>query len=393
MKASIITLRTFTSWLLLAASLCCAGSVQAQNDAYTVEVAVAERSAQEEQDAYRAGLRRVLLNNSGDKTILNRDSVRESLERAETYVQNFSYRQPPAGTVLASDTPITRQVQRSGQATQLMLVSFNRELVNQLIAGSEPAATVEPEEDAATARQPAGNSALVWLMIQDDGREILITDPSAENVRSRAQEIAGAAGIALVYPTGDEEDQGLISNEDIARLDINVENLGIVGQKYAQDTILIGHIERQGAFGWQGRWLRVTGTQQQSADFSTSTLDEALQQGLRVLSPRGQVDERYRYGGSATSDTEALVWIGSIDSTEDYATVMQFFDSIDSIGTVYPKEVLATSMVFSVIPRNALTDIQNQSLNTPWLQRSAPPANPDTGSLVRNADLSLRFNQ
>ncbi len=107
----------------------------AQNDAYSLEVAVADRGAKEQQQAYQVAFRRVLLNNSGDKTLLNRDDIRDGLKKAEQYVSGFSYRTPPPGTVIESDTPITEEVRRTGQATRLMLVSFDRESVDQLIEG------------------------------------------------------------------------------------------------------------------------------------------------------------------------------------------------------------------------------------------------------------------
>jgi len=74
---------------ILMAMLVIAGMnpVMAQSDAYSIEVAVSERGSQEEQDAYLAGLRRVLLNNSGDKTLLNRDLIRQELNNAENYVK------------------------------------------------------------------------------------------------------------------------------------------------------------------------------------------------------------------------------------------------------------------------------------------------------------------
>ncbi len=68
----------------------------AQTDAYSVEVAVADRGAGEQQAAYAAALRRVLLNNSGDKTLLNRDEVRAGLRQAQTspWVRGPSHRAP-----------------------------------------------------------------------------------------------------------------------------------------------------------------------------------------------------------------------------------------------------------------------------------------------------------
>lgn len=364
--------------------------VHAQTDAYSIQVAVSERSEEEQSDAYMAGLRRVLLNNSGDKTLLNRDLVRQGLKNAEDYVQAFSYQRPPPGTVIASDTPITRKVQQTGQATQLMLVSFDRALVNQLISGSAPA-QVAREEDAPPAPAVVSKSAVVFLLIRDQGRDILVSDPAAANVQKRAREIAGAAGISLVYPTGDDEDLQMVSVEDIASQAFNEENLVAVAGRYAQDVILVGYMTRD-VRGWAGQWTRIAGDQQQQEQFQSASLDEGLQQGLGVLSSAAQVDETFRYGGRATSDTEGLVWVGSLSSTDDYARMMRFFDGIDAIGTIYPKEVKNTAMVFSVVPRSALVDIESALFDVSWLQRSSPPVTNDPNSLVRSADLAIEYS-
>ncbi|MFK7859059.1 MAG: DUF2066 domain-containing protein [Granulosicoccus sp.] len=375
------------AFALAAALMLClvALSAYAQTDAFSIEVAVSERSEEQQQDAYMAGLRRVLLNNSGDKTLLNRDLIRQGLKSAEDYVKAFSYRRPPLGTVIANDTPITRKVQQTGQATQLMLVSFDRELVNQLIRDSAPARS---SQEANSEPVVVSNSALVFILIRDQGRDILVSDPMAANVQKRAREISGAAGISLIYPTGDEEDQQLVSIEDMSSQTFDAGNLAAVAQRYAQDTILIGYLSR-GVRGWQGQWTRITADQQQQAGFSTTSLDEGLQQGLGILSSGVQNDESYRYGGIASSDTEGLVWVGSVDSIDDYAGMMRFFNSIDSVATVYPKEVNSTSMVFSVIPRSALVDIESALFDIDWLQRTAPPLTSDPDSLVQRSDLVI----
>ncbi|MFK8081877.1 MAG: DUF2066 domain-containing protein [Granulosicoccus sp.] len=367
-------------------------SAHAQTDAYSIEVAVSERSVEEQQDAYMTGLRRVLLNNSGDKTVLNRDLIRQGLKDAEDYVKAFSYRRPPPGTVIANDTPITRKVQQTGQATQLMLVSFDRELVNQLISDSAPANAAR-QADAES--EPVANttSALVYILIADQGRDILISDPMAANVQKRAREISGAAGISLVYPTGDDEDMDMVSVEDISTQIFDADKLAAVAGRYAQDTILIGYLNRQGVRGWLGQWTRISGEQQQQAQFETSSLDEGLQEGLGVLNSVAEIDETYRYGGNALSDTEGLVWVGSLDSLDDYAGMMRFFNGIAAVSTVYPKEVNSTSMVFSVIPRSALVDIESALFDTPWLQRSAPPLTTDPNSLLQSADLVIEYTR
>lgn len=363
----------------------------AQNDAYSLEVAVADRGGEEQQQAYLVALRRVLLNNSGDKTLLNRDDIRDGLEQAEQYVTGFSYRAPPPGTVIESDTPITEEVRRTGQATQLMLVSFDRESVDQLIEGQE-SARAGNDGDEPTEPALRTDSALVWLLVQDDGRDIMISDPAAVNVQARAREIVGAAGISLVFPSGDEEDQMALGLEDLLVLDL--ERIRAASARYAQDTVLIGTLARNAAQGWRGQWTRLLGEQMQEQSFDSGSLDEALQSGLSILGETEILDETYRYGGSAISDTEALVWVGSITSTGDYAAMMNFFDSLPAVSTVYPKEVSDTSMVFALLPRSSLTAVESALVSQNWLRRTTPPVLSDeTVSLSRNADLALEFGR
>lgn len=375
-------------WLaLLSIVLLPVSPAMAQGDAFSVEVAVADRSTDEQQDAYVAAFRRVLLNNSGDKTLLNRDDIREGLKKAEQYVSGFSYRTPEPGTVIGSDTPITEAVRQSGQATQLMMVSFDRQAVTQLVAGEVSA----DDDDATPAVPPRTDSALVWLLVQDDGRDIMISDPAAANVQARAREIAGAAGVSLVFPAGDDEDQLALGLEDLLVKD--VVRIAAASERYAQDTVLFGTLARNGAQGWRSTWVRMIGEESSEQSFDTASLDEALKLGLSMLGDSGRIDETYRYGGRASSDTEALVWVGSLNSTGDYATMMKFLEELPSVSTVYPKEINDTSMVFAVLPRSALIDVESALVTRDWLRRSAPPVSDRPGSLSQNADLALEFGR
>jgi len=362
-------------------------TAQAQSDAYSVEVAVADRGSAEQQDAYQAAFRRVLINNSGDKTLLNRDAIRTGLKEAESYVASFSYRTPPPGTVISNDTPITELVRDTGQATQLMRVSFDRALVRALIDDSAGSQTTQDSEPVVR----RSDTALVWLLIQDAGRDIMISDTAAANVRSRAREIAGAAGISLVFPAGDATDQAAVTAEQLITQDIP----GVMdaSTRYELDTVLVGTLTRDGARGWQGQWSRLSGQDQQQASIETASLDEALQQGLAILSSDGRLDDSYRYGGAAVSDTEGLVWVGSVDSLSAYSALMNFMASVPTVGTVYPKEISDTSIVFAVLPRSALRDIENAATTLNWLSRTAPPRSESYGSLPGNADLALEVGR
>jgi hypothetical protein len=375
-------------WLFVISVPVGTGAAHAQADAYSVEVAVADRSADEQNAAYLVAFRRVLLNNSGDKTLLNRDGIRKGLEGAENFVTAFTYRTPPPGTVISSDTPITQLVRKSGEATQLMMVAFDRTLVRELI-DTTAGGVGENDRPAPLARQ--SKSALVWLLIQDAGRDIRISDSEAINVQARAREIAGAMGVSLVFPTGDEGDRSALTMDDL--LTMNGEAMQLASKRYEPSTILSGSLRRNSSRGWRGQWLRLSGDEKIESGFDSNSLDEALQQGISMLVGADAADTSYRYGGPAVSDTEGLVWVGSVDSLADYASVMSFFEGVPTVGTVYPKEIGDTTMVFAVLPRAALRDIENATAAQGWIRRTIPSMADVIGGLAGSADLALELER
>jgi hypothetical protein len=364
------------------------GFARAQTDAYSVEVAVTDRSADEQKSAYLVAFRRVLLNNSGDKTLLNRDGIRDGLNNAEDFVTAFTYRTPPPGTVISSDTPITQLVRKTGEATQLMMVTFDRTLVRKLIDTTSGVAN-EDDQAAPIARQ--SKSALVWLLIQDAGRDIRISDSEAVNVQARAREIAGAMAIPLVFPTGDEADRSALGIDDMLTMDS--EAVLLASERYEPSTILSGSIRRNGSRGWTAQWLRLSGDEKAASGFDSNSLDEALQQGISLLAGAAAADSSYLYGGSAASDTEGLVWVGSVDSLSDYASLIRFFEAVPNVATVYPKEIGETTMVFAILPRAALRDIENETAAQSWIRRTIPSTGGVTGGLAGSADLALELSR
>ena len=72
---------------------------------------------------------------------------------------------------------------------------------------------------------------------------------------------------------------------------------------------------------------------------------------------------------------------------------MRFLEGVGAVSTVYPKEVAANGMVFSVIPRSALVDIESALFDVAWLQRSAPPLSNNPDSLIGSADLAIEYNR
>lgn len=360
-----------------------APSAQAQLDAYSIQVAVADRSASEQQNAYLIGMRSVLLSNSGDKTLLNRTEVRTGLQQAESYVQAFSYSVPEPGTVIPRSTPLTDVVRKSGKATQLMLIQFDPNRITQLINSKQGDDENQGEE---APLNPFANvrMALSWLIIQDGNEPVLVGASKAQNIMERAREIAGGSGVALSFPAADEADQRSLLPDDIATG--NIARINAASQRYASNLTLLAYLTRNRVGRWEGQWVKVSGQQKDTTSFTSKSLDEALQQGIAWLTQQSSATS-----GSLIplTTTEALLWVSPISSTKSYSRVIEFLNSVDSVDSVYPKEILPGGIVFAVVPRNALSTVAAAASSTGWLQRSTLPVSANQSRYANSIALTF----
>jgi len=406
-------------------------SLSAQVDAFSVEVAVADRGDDERRSAYASALRDVLLANSPDKTLMNRDEVRLALTEAEPYVQTYSYRVPEPGTAIPVETPLTERVRASGEATALLLVRFDRERVLDLMSGREETIAADPGQ-AGPGGDPFArvSTALVWLLIDEGSRTIRGSDADAGKVRDRLRELAGGAGVSLVFPQARPEAgvsaESLLGAEAIRTLDETAIREASLRQRV--DVVLVGHLSRRDAFdaragqgedaaedseraeagsrvrrapgagrasregdgGWQGAWARIADTRAERTDTEAERLDDVLSSGIAWLvnDPTLGKPTDYDYGGEG-SDTEALVRFLGIASLAEYAAVLNLLESLPGVSNVYPKEAAGDEMTFAILPRSALGALGRTANETDWLRRSSAPGGDEVSDLARNAELTF----
>ncbi len=381
----------FTVAALAAALSLTAGPAQAQLDAYSIQVAVLDRSDEEQQDAYQLGMRSVLLRNSGDKTLLNRDEVRAGLRQADSYVEAFRYDTPEPGTVISRDTPLTDRVRSTGKATQLMLIQFNRELIDGLI---RPAKRPEPEPQEGVDPFNRVSAALMWLMVEDGDQQMLISAARGQNVMERAREIAGGAGIILNFPAGDTKDEQALRAEDIKTA--AADRVAAAAGRYAQPLTLAAHVSRTLTGNWEGVWMKVAAGQQQNQAFSSTSLDTALQQGIAWLGQNAggtsSAPSTFRSSSSANaSSAEGLVWVSPLRTTQSYAQVMRFLTGLDGVDVAYPKEVLSGGVVFAIMPRGAVPIVANAANSQDWIRQSTTPSSASESRFADGITAALEY--
>ena len=362
-----------TSALVGLCVLCTSLSVVAQ-DAYTVEVAVANRSTAEQDAAYRIAMQRVLLDASADKTLLNRTDVRAALAAAKTYVVQFSYRAPNADEVISATTPVTDQVRNTGEATQIMKVRFDRESITDLANGKPQNAQVDKVDTPLNFR-----SALVWMLIRDNGRDLLIGGNNGAKVMQRSREIAGGNGIVLSFPAADGRDVQLLGGENLSLDKDIVLNASV---RYIAPVVVSADISRKQPVGWQGEWQRIANNEVVSEVFEASSLDELLSLGLTWIAPSqsSNVVASTIAAPSAPLASESTLWFSGVRSTSDYAQLMQLVGGIDSLQSVYAKELRDQGVIIAVQPRSALSQVKSRLSQVASLRETARPVFADGSS-------------
>ncbi len=373
------------STLIGLAALCASISAHAQ-DAYTVEVAVADRSPGEQEAAYRMAMQRVLLDNAADKTLLNRSDVRDALASAKTYVVQFSYRAPKSDEVISATTPVTDLVRNTGEATQIMKVRFDRESISRIIKGA-------PESNTAEVGPVQFNNALVWMLIRDTADDILIGGGNGANVMERSREIAGGSGIVLLFPAADSTDIQSLGGDALVLSQENVLNASI---RYTAPALVSADISRKQPTGWKGEWRRIANGQVATERFETASLDEMLQLGLSWMSPNGSAQSSNAAASTIATPTpaaplssESTIWFSGVQSTADYAKLMKLVGGVEGIQSVYAKELRDQGLVIAVQPRSALSQVRSSLSSSNSLREISRPVFPDGSTPVVDVAFDL----
>jgi len=369
-----VSLRTVACvWILT-----CFSQVFAETDyanRFATEVAVNGQSSEEQTAAFRVAMRIILLQNSSDETLLNQVEIQRALIEADRYVDQNSYRIPGPEDKITRATPLTTTVRQSNEATHLLSVQFNPELITGLIA-DQSAPQTEEDPDA---EPDVPTAALVWLLIDDGNGQHRIGGPTGGNVMARAKEIAGRYGLRLQFPEQDATDLGALSAIDIEAAD--QQRIATASSRYQEPMTVTGILERTADGSWVSSWDRYWLDTTATSNAESSSLDQALQAGIGWLAtlseqteevPRAQTNTGFASSsssfGQASDENTGSVWISRLQSVEGYAAVMQLIENVDSVEYSYPQEMLPAGMLIAVSPRFALADVVQELNAVPWLR-------------------------
>ena len=267
------------------------GDVATASGAYEAEVPVNSQGEADRNGALARALGNVLAKLSGDRSVITRPGVMQSLRDARNYVASYDYRQDQSTS--ASGAPSYRT---------MLVARFRQDDVDGLISALGLPLWPQPRP-----------KPVVWMAIDDGSGPRLDTVQQANAARpllNRAIE----RGYKLGLPTGSAAEQALVGaiwRQDTAAV-------ARASSRYSPPMQLVGKLYRDKTGGWVADWVFVDGGRELNK-WTTTDSDARRAMAGGADGTADALVRRYAKAGAATgaAGTYTIVVTG-LNSAEDY---------------------------------------------------------------------------
>jgi hypothetical protein len=293
---------------------------------YEAEIPVSDQSDSNRKAAIITALEMVLVKLTGDRYAAGRPDLKPLIRQAEAYVLQFRYTEK--ARELATDPESeTAEV----EVPQLLLsVRFDENTLERSLR--ELSVPLWGRERPST---------LLWLVIQKDReREIIGLENGAEYI-SIIDDRVDLRGISIMYPLLDLEDNVRLRPGDIwGNFQLPVFE---ASNRYKTDSILTGSIESPVAGIWEGHWTAYFNDEEYSWTTEGDIIDVVLDEGLDGMA---DLLAAQFVRPLFTEESEVRIAITDIIDINQYADVIKYFESLNSVTNVQVERVEQGRMIF-----------------------------------------------
>ncbi len=279
---------------------------------YEVEVQVADQSEAARKEGLQRAFRMVLIKLTGDRQAPGRTALVPVMQQAESYLQQYRYREVPVEQKSDSDETIHTLETR-------LWVKFDEDNLNRALR--DLSVPVWGRERPST---------LLWLAVGDEAGRRLVGLEGAPEYFQVIERRAVQRGIVLIYPLLDLDDSMALRASDVWG--------GFRGpifkasSRYHADAILIGTIESPVPGIWEGRWTAFIDNQMANwtseADLPEAVLDEGIDKLADILA------SRFARSTGFAGMNEVRLSVADIFNTDQYASVLKYLSSLNSVADV-----------------------------------------------------------
>jgi len=308
-------------------------------DLYQASVAIKSQNISDRGNALKKALAAVMLKVGGEKSVLENDIIKKSLNNYRSYLSQYQYKQK---SLQVAD--------EQGNKKQLFLSArFNTEKINQLFqeANLPLWGSLRPQ-------------VMLWLVDEQGLTRSIISNSSASNLPFMVNEFSAQRGLPIMMPLMDLTDTNQIKLSDVwgrfqqpikdasrrylaeaiavmrisnASLvapdlsdseDVDSSDCGLLcaqpqpkAQKYVLDWSLLD-------------WSLIKGQQKYSQQYQGEVPQVLLKQGLADITELIY----QRYALSTTSQHDFVIEVTNVDSLVIYVDVFDFLSNLSSVKSV-----------------------------------------------------------
>ena len=326
-------------------------------DLYQASVPINSRNNADRAIALREALAAVMVKIGGNKSVLNNQILKKSLNDYDIYLNQYHYQ---LKTISVAEPAIDNQT----KVKQLYLfASFNEDKINQLFQQANLAiwGSLRPQ-------------VLLWLVSEDEMGRTVISSSTDSDLSVKVNDFSDQRGLPIIMPLMDLTDANEISLSDIwgrfekpviqassrylaeAIVVMRISNSSLLSSKSkaniktkpsncgvlcAQETLAEqNHILDWSLLGLNLNGVKNTSNQQYQGNDRKKLLEQALADITKLFSEY--------YALSSTSNNEFLIEVANIDSLITYVDVFDFLTNLSSVKSVSLVHVQGSSRRFNL---------------------------------------------
>lgn len=349
------------SWVLTVAFAAMLGLVRVAgavevDGIYEAQVPVNTQSRSDRTAAIRVALGQVMVRASGRTDATSIPDMKDVLDHATKYVQQYRYRILPPAANAGPNAP---------QSLALWVRFDPRAIAHLLRSHGLPV------------WGRARPVALLWLAIQQKGRRELIGADSQNPVRKLAMSEANLRGLPLRLPLLDLADQANVSVTDVWG-DFQ-DAITKASQRYQPDGILVGRVYRGPDGQWHARWNLYDQNTSQNWQNAGGTLADVVNPGVDRTADI--LSQRFAQVANDNTQSSLLVKVDDVSTLAQYTRTVDYLSSLAPVSAVQPSSLQAGSAIFRLTIRgDRLAVVQAIALGHTLVNEPAPQF--DSGNSV-----------
>ena len=322
---------------------------------YTAEVAVASQQPSDRSIGFSSALKHVLIKVTGAESNLTSDEALSLLDRADSYVLTFSYRDNPqyqSPSDLA-DASVLESTELGGVGVVDEVVAVFPYILN--VAFEERSLLRELRALALPIWGALRPSILTWAVVQNQGDRTLLSESSHESSQVLLSQ-AISNGLAMFLPAGDLEDQSNVNLNELWGL--FPDSVAAASQRYPHELVLLARVY-EAPEALELKWSLLLGREQISGRAKAAKYLElwrTMQLDIvRVLA------ERYAVVYDPTLDgDETTVVVSRIRSFLEYAALVDHLGLLSSVERVGVRSIQQDKVELSLKLRSSLASFDQQ---------------------------------